>query len=118
VSEQAAEELESVERPMQRATSALEAGDPVEAHKQQQAAADQLRRLRQQLESQRRTSRGGAEGDDRSRGGRRSERIEIQLGRSKADELAWRRRVLDAMKGTAPDGYEKAVDDYYERLLR
>jgi len=118
VSEQAAEQLESVEQPMQRAASALEAGDPVEAHKQQQAAADQLRRLRQQLESQRKRSRGGAEGDDPSKGVRGKERIEIQLGRSKADELAWRRRVLDAMNGRPPDGYEKAVDDYYERLLR
>ena len=34
------------------------------------------------------------------------------------DELAGRRRVLDAMNGRPPDGYEKAVDDYYERLLR
>ena len=118
VSEQAAEQLESAERPMQRATSALEAGNPVEAHKQQQAAADQLRRLRQQLESQRRTSKGGSGGNDTSRGARGNERIEIQLGRSKADEVAWRRRVLDAMNGSPPDGYEKAVDDYYERLLR
>jgi len=118
VSEQAAEQLEAVEQPMQRATNALEGGDPVEAHKQQQAAADQLRRLRQQLESQRKRSKGGSGGNDPSNGARGNQRIEIQLGRSKADELAWRRRVLDAMNGTPPDGYEKAVDDYYERLLR
>ena len=35
-----------------------------------------------------------------------------------ADELAWRRRVMDAMNGSPPDGYEEAVDDYYQRLLR
>ena len=64
VSEQAAEQLEAIERPMERAARALDAADPVEAHKQQQAAADQLRRLRQNLESQRKNSRGGDGGDD------------------------------------------------------
>lgn len=118
VSEDAAEQLESVGRPMQRAADALSEGDPIEAHKQQQAAADQLRRLRQQLESQRRNAPGGGGGEDRGRGTQRDERVEIPLGRSKADELAWRRRVLDAMNGDPPDGYENAVDDYYERLLR
>lgn len=118
VSEDAAEQLESVGRPMQRAADALSEGDPIEAHKQQQAAADQLRRLRQQLESQRRNAPGGGGGEDRGRGTERDERVEIPLGRSKADELAWRRRVLDAMNGDPPDGYENAVDDYYERLLR
>jgi hypothetical protein len=44
--------------------------------------------------------------------------VEIPTGRSKADELAWRRRVLDAMNGSPPEGYQQAVDDYYERLLR
>ena len=117
VSEEAAEELEAIERPMQRAAQALGDGDPLEAHKQQQAAADQLRRLRQRLEAQRKSSadRGGK---GRSRGGRAEQRVEIPAGRSKADELAWRRRVLDAMNGKPPDGYREAVDDYYERLLR
>ena len=117
VSEDAAEQLEAVERPMERATRALDSSDPVEAHKQQQAAADQLRRLRQHLESQRRNS-GGSGGKDRGKGSRANQRVEIEIGRSKADELAWRRRVMDAMNGAPPDGYEQAVDDYYERLLR
>jgi hypothetical protein len=118
VSEEAAEQLESIEMPMQRATGALESSDPVEAHKQQQAAADQLRRLRQRLESQRKSASSGEGGRDTSTGSRRDRRVEIPAARSKADELAWRRRVLDAMNGSPPDGYEKAVDDYYERLLR
>lgn len=117
VSEDAAEQLEAAERPMERATRALDEGDPVEAHKQQQAAADQLRRLRQHLESQRRNA-GGSGGKDRGKGSRSNQRVEIPGARSKADELAWRRRVLDAMNGRAPSGYEQAVDDYYERLLR
>jgi hypothetical protein len=117
VSEDAAEQLEAVERPMERATRALDSSDPVEAHKQQQAAADQLRRLRQHLESQRRNS-GGSGGKDRGKGSRANQRVEIEIGRSKADELAWRRRVMDAMNGAPPDGYEQAVDYYYERLLR
>lgn len=118
VSEEAAEQLESIERPMQRATGALESSDPVEAHKQQQAAADQLRRLRQRLESQRKSASSGEGGRDTATGSRNDRRVEIPVSRSKADELAWRRRVLDAMNGNPPDGYEKAVDDYYERLLR
>jgi len=117
VSEEAAERLESIERPMQRAAKALEQGNPLEANKQQEAAADQLRRLRQHLESQRSNPRGGG-GKDRSKGTRANERVEIPAARSKAEELAWRRRVLDAMNGTPPKGYQQAVDDYYERLLR
>ena len=117
VSEEAAEQLESIEQPMERAARALEEGDPLEAHKQQEAAADQLRRLRQHLESQRRNSGGGG-GKDPGKGTRSNERVEIPGARSKADELAWRRRVLDSMNGAPPEGYQQAVDDYYERLLR
>ncbi|MDH3202016.1 MAG: DUF4175 domain-containing protein [Myxococcales bacterium] len=117
VSDQTAEELESIEQPMGRASQSLDAEDPLEANKQQEAAADQLRRLRQQLESQQR-SRSGRGGDDRGEGRRTDERVEIPKGRSKADEQAWRRRVLDARKGDAPEGYQPAVQDYYERLLR
>jgi len=117
VSEDAAEQLESIEQPMGRASRALEKADPLEAHKQQQAAADQLRRLRQHLESQQRSS-GSQAGDERGKASRAHERVEIPGARSKADELAWRRRVLDAMNGRPPDGYQEAVDDYYERLLR
>ncbi|MCZ6805849.1 MAG: hypothetical protein O7F08_02770, partial [Deltaproteobacteria bacterium] len=117
ISDQAAEALESIEQPMRRATQSLNAEQPLEANKQQEAAADQLRRLRQQLESQQR-SRNGRGGDDRGEGKRSTERVEIPKGRSKADEQAWRRRVLDARKGDAPEGYQPAVQDYYERLLR
>jgi hypothetical protein len=120
VSEEAAEELESIEQPMQRAAQALEAGDPLEANKQQAAAADQLRRLRQKLEEQQRNSRGsaGSRRKEDGAGTRDHQRVEIPASRSKADEVAWRRRVLDAMNGTPPEGYQQAVDDYYERLLR
>jgi hypothetical protein len=119
VSEQAAEQLEAIERPMQRAEQALDSGDPAEAHKQQRAAADQLRRLRQSLESQQRSRSGaGGDGNETGQSARRNERVEIPAARSRADELAWRRRVLDAMNGRSPSGYEEAVDDYYERLLR
>jgi hypothetical protein len=104
VSEDAAEQLESIERPMRRASGALDEGDPVEAHKQQQAAADQLRRLRQNLESQRRSAAGGGGRENASRGSRADERVEIPTGRSRADELAWRRKVLDAMNGAPPVG--------------
>jgi hypothetical protein len=117
VSEEAAEELESIEHPMQRAAQALKEGNPLEAHKEQEAAAEQLRRLRQHIESQRRNSGGGG-GTDQGKGTRAHERVEIPAARSKAEELAWRRRVLDAMNGRPPGGYEQAVDDYYERLLR
>jgi hypothetical protein len=120
VSEEAAEELEAIERPMQRAAQALQDGDPLEANKQQAAAADQLRRLRQKLEEQQQNSRGGGGGRQKEGGtGTRSQqRVEIPASRSKADEIAWRRRVLDAMNGTPPEGYQQAIDDYYERLLR
>jgi hypothetical protein len=117
VSEDAAEQLEAIERPMQRASRALEEGNPLEANRQQEAAADQLRRLRQDLEAQRK-SQVGEGGKDRGEGSRAHQRVEIPTGRSKADELAWRRRVLDAMNGAPPEGYQQAVDDYYERLLR
>ncbi len=117
VSEDAAEQLEAIQQPMQRAAQSLEQSNPLEANKQQEAAADQLRRLRQHLESQSKNTVGGG-GKEQTQGGRATERVEIPAVRSKADELAWRRRVLDAMNGTPPDGYRQAVDDYYERLLR
>jgi hypothetical protein len=117
VSDQAAETLESIERPMRRAVQSLETEDPLEANKQQRAAADELRRLRQQLESQQR-GRTGRGGDERGQGAESAQRVEIPEARSKADEQAWRRRVLDARKGDAPEGYQPAVQDYYERLLR
>ncbi len=117
VSEEAAEQLEAIQQPMQRAAQSLQDADPLDANKQQEAAADQLRRLRQHMESQSKPSVGGG-GTEQSQGGRATERVEIPAVRSKADELAWRRRVLDAMNGTPPDGYRQAVDDYYERLLR
>jgi hypothetical protein len=117
VSEEAAGQLESIEQPMQRAAQALRNGNPLEAHKQQEAAAEQLRRLRQHIESQRKSS-GGDGGTDRGRSPRAHERVEIPAARSKAEELAWRRRVLDAMNGRPPTGYQQAVDDYYQRLLR
>lgn len=117
VSDQAAEALEAAEQPMRRAGQSLSEENPTEANREQEAAADQLRRLRQQLESQQR-SRSGSGGDDRGEGRRPNERVEIPKARSKADEQAWRRRVLDARKGDAPDGYQPAVHDYYERLLR
>ncbi|MEM7137174.1 MAG: DUF4175 family protein [Myxococcota bacterium] len=115
VSDQAAETLESIEQPMRRASQALESESPLEAHKQQEAAADQLRRLRQSLESQQRSRKGG---DERGEGTRSDERVEIPGSGPNRDEQAWRRRVLDARNGDAPDGYQPAVQDYYERLLR
>ncbi|MFW2389394.1 MAG: DUF4175 family protein [Polyangiales bacterium] len=118
VSEEAAEQLEAVQQPMQRAKQSLEQSDPLEANKQQEAAADQLRRLRKHLESQQKKNGPGGGGQEKSRGARANERVEIPGARSKADELAWRRKVLDAMNGAPPDGYRQAVDDYYERLLR
>ena len=117
VSDQAAETLESIEQPMRRAERSLESESPLEAHKQQEAAADQLRRLRQNLESQQRRRRGGG-GDERGEGTRSNERVEIPGSRANDDQQAWRRRVLDARKGDAPEGYQPAVQDYYERLLR
>ncbi|MEM9730848.1 MAG: DUF4175 family protein, partial [Myxococcota bacterium] len=117
VSDQTAETLESIEQPMRRAERSLESESPLEAHKQQEAAADQLRRLRQSLESQQRRQRGGG-GEDGTRGTRSKERVEIPGSEANDDQQAWRRRVLDARKGDAPDGYQPAVQDYYERLLR
>lgn len=118
VSEQAAETLESIEQPMQRARKALQESDPLAANKEQEAAADQLRRLRQQLESRQRRGGGGQRNGQRSGNPRSKDRVEIPNLSSDADELAWRRRVLDAMKGDPPEGYRQAVQDYYERLLR
>lgn len=117
VSDDAAEALEAAEEPMKRAGRSLGEENPIEASRQQEAAADQLRRLRKRIESQQR-SRSGSGGDDRGEGRRPNERVEIPKARSKADEQAWRRRVLDARKGDPPEGYQPAVHDYYERLLR
>ena len=72
---------------MQRAAQSLENANPLEANKQQEAAADQLRRLRQNLEAQSKNVNGGG-GKEQTRSGRASERVEIPAIRSKAESTS------------------------------
>lgn len=118
ISNEAAESLESIEKPMARAEGALKRNAPFEASKEQQAAAEQLKRLRDRLQDQSGAGQGGSDQRQADQSSTPRERVEIPAASSRADELAWRRRVLDAMRGKAPEGYQQAVRDYYERLLR
>ncbi len=118
ISNEAAESLESIEKPMARAEGALKRDSPFEASKEQQAAAEQLKRLRDRLQDQSGSGQGGSEQRQSDQSSTPRERVEIPAASSRAEELAWRRRVLDAMRGKAPEGSQQAVRDYYERLLR
>jgi hypothetical protein len=119
LSPDAAEALGEVAEAMQRGERALSRGDPIEAAHAQEDAARRLTELREQLEQDQQPEGGGEGGGDA--GGAASdfrEHVRIPSADEFSGPMALRRRVLDAMRGTAPRGYDEAVRRYYEELLR
>ncbi|MEM9193193.1 MAG: DUF4175 family protein [Myxococcota bacterium] len=113
------EALEQAGEAMEQAERALRRPDPVDASRAQRDAARQLTELREELERQQDQSQsgggGGASGSD-------SQDFREDVLIPSADEFRGpqelRRRILDAMRRTAPEGYRDAVRRYYEGLLR
>ena len=104
---------------MNRGQRALSQGDPIEGAREQEDAARRLTELREQLERDMRGGQGGGGGGQGARA-RPDYREPVRI--PGADEFEgpreMRRRLLDAMRETAPDGFEDSVRRYYEELLR
>ncbi len=117
LSPEGAEVMERVTERMGEAQEALRRGDPLGASRSQQEAARDLTELREKLERQSQSqSGGGGEGGQAQPDFRR--RVRIPEARDDAEAARRRRRILDAMRDRAPEGYEGAVRRYYEELLR
>ncbi len=117
LSPEGAEVMERVGEAMGEARDALRRGDPLGASRSQQEAARDLTELREKLERQSQSqSNGGGEGGEAQPDYRR--RVSIPEAREDAEAARRRRRILDAMRDGAPEGYEDAVRRYYEELLR
>lgn len=117
LSPEGAEVMERVGERMNDAQEALRRGDPLGASRSQQEAARDLTELREKLERQSQSqSGGGGEGGQAQPDYRR--RVRIPEARDDEEAARRRRRILDAMRDRAPEGYEGAVRRYYEELLR
>ena len=51
-------------------------------------------------------------------GGARHEEVEIPQGMTELSERKFREKLLEAAKQKAPKRYEKAVQDYYQELIK
>lgn len=121
VSPDAARTLRDVQRQMRDAEKSLQEGNAREASSAQHDAAQRLESLQQRL--QERLQRKGSSGDGGGGGtaaGRRQLDAPVKI--PDADEhvgpMEMRRKVLDAMREDGPRGYEGAVKQYYQELLR
>jgi hypothetical protein len=112
--------LSRARESMQRAADALEEGDVREAEAHQRDALDQLGELNEELSrSQKASSRGkhSREGD----GGEHmssDEHVTIPTNGDDPRRRDLRRRVLDARRARTPTPYSRAVDRYYQEILR
>ncbi len=116
LSEDAAREVGEASRTMEDAERALERGDPLESARLQEEAARRLSELREQLEQQQEQQSGGGGGGGSELDFTRP--VEIPGAEEFEGPMEMRRRLLDAMRESTPEGYEDAVRRYYEGLLR
>ena len=116
LSEDAAGALRDARQAMSRAEASLDAGEVQDALRAQRRAEDGLTRLQRRLARNSRRSGGGdGHGYDAADSGERVLIPGADQG-SGPDEL--RRRLLEAMKESAPSAYRGAVSRYYQELLR
>lgn len=116
LSEDAAREVGEAARAMESAERELEQGDPLESARLQEEAARRLSDLREQLEQQQEQQSGGGGGGGSELDFTRP--VEIPGAEEFEGPMEMRRRLLDAMRESTPEGYEDAVRRYYEGLLR
>lgn len=109
---------------MSEAGHSLERGDPRESARAQEDAARRLSELREQLEHQGRQQQGSRGGSGDEEGAEMEGEVDFHqpVRIPGAEEfrgpMEQRRQVLDAMRESAPSGFEAAVRRYYEALLR
>jgi len=106
-------------RSMKKAASALEKGDVREAEAHQRDAVERLSELNEQLERQSKVGKGKPnEGGGGQDPGDRDERVAIPENGLDVRRKDLRRRVLDARRADPPGTYERAVERYYQEILR
>ena len=119
LSPETAEGVREARESMDRGRRALERRDPIDASRAQEEAARRLTELREQLErEQQQREGGGAGGNQGGEGAFDREPVRIPGAEEFEGPMEMRRRLLDAMRESAPAGYEEAVRRYYEDLLR
>jgi len=116
LSEDASRAVGEAATAMEVAEEALSEGDPLESARAQEEAARRLTELREELEEQQRQQQGGGGGGASSPDFDRP--VDIPNADAFEGPMEMRRRLLDAMRGAPPTGYEDAVRRYYEGLLR
>jgi hypothetical protein len=108
-------------RAMKKATSALEQGDVREAEAHQRDAVERLDELNEQMERQGQAGKaraGEREGEGEGGNNDQDERVAIPKDGQDARRKDLRRRVLDARRAEPPRAFERAVDRYYQEILR
>jgi hypothetical protein len=127
--------LEEAQQAMAEAERALKQGDVQGANAAQEAASGQLRQLAQDLKRKRSrqpgqrgepgesgepgSTRPGEDGQQSADGTQQShEEVHIPGAEEFVSPTELRRRLLDAMRESAPSGFESANERYYRELLR
>jgi hypothetical protein len=111
--------LERARDSMKRAADALDEGDVREAEAHQRDALDQLGELNEELSrSQKASSRGKRREGDSGEHMQSDERVAIPTDGNDPRRKDLRRRVLDARRARTPTPYSRAVDRYYQEILR
>lgn len=115
-----ADGLSRSSRSMKKAASALEKGNVREAEAHQRDAAERLNELNEQLQRQSQAGRpeSGEGGEREGAGSDHDERVAIPQNGQDARRKELRRRVLDARRADPPSAFERAVDRYYQEILR
>jgi hypothetical protein len=115
------EGLERVQESMRSASQSMERGDAKKTQSHQRDALDRLNELSERLRQEQEAlggspSQPGGDGD----GGRIAgdEKVTIPGESDDPRRTDLRRRVLDARRANAPQSYERAVDRYYQEILR
>jgi hypothetical protein len=106
-------------RSMKKAASALERGDVREAEAHQRDAVERLAELNEQMERQSKAGKPrSSEMEGSSSPGDQEERVTIPESGQDVRRKDLRRRVLDARRAEPPDSFARAVERYYQEILR
>jgi hypothetical protein len=120
LSPEAVDALDAARQSMQRAERALERGRPDEANREQQQAAERLKKLSQSLAQKQAAGGQGQSGKQEANSGEAMRDAPVHI--PGADEwkgpTELRRKLLDAMHEGGPSGYEAAIQRYYQELMR
>jgi hypothetical protein len=112
--------LERVQKSMRNAADAMEEGDSRETQGHQRDALDRLTELSERLREEQQalggqTRPGEGEGDSRRND---DEKVAIPGQSDDPRRTDLRRRVLDARRARTPESFEKAIERYYQEILR